>query len=151
MQLLNVKQRFTLGDMIRLYENNYSRVIGLLPASVDLSSPVTLFIEGMFRIRIELIEQSRYTSVVALQCCWDITGPWLDKPYMKVRLYHDARVAEVIAYQQYSGFKARNPQPNPKLFGIYEKRQVNLFLGEWLDCCLSRRRFVIAETHLIGV
>lgn len=151
MQPRNAQKRYSLGDIINLYENNYSRLICLLPASIELSCPFMLAVEGMFTVRIELLEKSRYTCLVSLQCCWDIEGPWIDKPYMRVRLYHDAQVADVIASQQYSGFHARNVQPNPKFFGVYEKRQVNLFLGEWLDCCLSRRRQFISESHLTSV
>jgi uncharacterized protein YqiB (DUF1249 family) len=54
---------------------------------------------------------------------------------MKVRIYHDARVAEVLACQGIHSFQPFYPYPNPKMLQPYEKRRVNYFLGEWLSHC----------------
>lgn len=55
---------------------------------------------------------------------------------MSVRLYHDARVAEVCSTQQIYRFKGRYDYPNKKLHQRDEKHQINQFLAEWLRYCL---------------
>ena len=57
------------------------------------------------------------------------------RPNFVVRLYHDARVAEVLACQQISRFKARYDYPNTDMLQPDEKRQINLLLRDWLKLC----------------
>ncbi|MFT6389271.1 MAG: hypothetical protein ACJAUP_002661 [Cellvibrionaceae bacterium] len=58
----------------------------------------------------------------------------------EVRLYHDATVAEVIAWEGRSRFKARHDYPNPRMYHSDEKAQLNRFLGELLELCLTQGR-----------
>ncbi len=59
---------------------------------------------------------------------------------MRVRIYHDASTAEVISRQGHRNVQARYPIFNPKMYHADEKKQVNLFLGEWLSLCLREGR-----------
>ena len=65
---------------------------------------------------------------------------WMKSPIMIVRVYHDASTAEVISSQGHKNFQPRYPLLNPKMYHTDEKKQVNLFLGEWLSLCLSEGR-----------
>lgn len=60
----------------------------------------------------------------------------------EVRLYHDATVAEVIAWEGHRRFHARNEYPNPKMHQADEKAQLNRFLGELLELCLAQGRIL---------
>ena len=57
------------------------------------------------------------------------------KPAMVVRLYHDARMAEVISSQDIKQIKPRYDYPNAAMHHPDEKQQINLFLKEWLQLC----------------
>jgi uncharacterized protein YqiB (DUF1249 family) len=59
---------------------------------------------------------------------------------LDVRLYHDAAVAEVIAWQGHRRFQARHEYPNRKMYQRDEKAQLNKFLGELLEFCLTQGR-----------
>ena len=61
----------------------------------------------------------------------------LFRPKMVVRLYHDARMAEVISNQDVQQIKPRYDYPNEKMHLPDEKQQVNYFLKEWLQLCLK--------------
>lgn len=61
---------------------------------------------------------------------------------LEVRLYHDASVAEVIACEGQRHFKARHEYPNKKMYQTDEKAQLNRFLGELLERCLTQGRVV---------
>ncbi|MEO0442849.1 MAG: DUF1249 domain-containing protein [Pseudomonadota bacterium] len=59
-----------------------------------------------------------------------------------VRLYHDATLAEVIAWQGQRRFQPRHEYPNPQMYQRDEKAQLNTFLGELLSFCLEKGRIM---------
>lgn len=56
---------------------------------------------------------------------------------MSIRLYHDARMAEVISSQDVFQVKPRYDYPNKNMHQQDEKQQINQFLNEWLHLCLE--------------
>ena len=54
-----------------------------------------------------------------------------------VRVYHDAKAAEVIAFQDQRRFKAVYGYPNRQMRHPDEKVQINRFLGEFLRMCIA--------------
>ena len=56
---------------------------------------------------------------------------------LSVRLYHDAKCAEVIAFQDERAFRAVYGYPNRQMRQPDEKVQVNRFLGEFLHMCIT--------------
>lgn len=58
-------------------------------------------------------------------------------PRMSIRLYHDARMAEVISSQDIHQVKPRYDYPNKHMHQQDEKQQINQFLNEWLHLCLA--------------
>lgn len=56
---------------------------------------------------------------------------------LSVRLYHDAKCAEVIAFQDQRVFRAVYGYPNRQMRHPDEKVQVNRFLGEFLHMCIT--------------
>ncbi len=130
--------RFTVGETINLYEANYKRLLRLVPFVRESEGVTLLEIGELPEMKLEVVEHCRYTTVVALTCHLSSAQAWMTDPNMKIRLYHDAKVAEVIACQNHCRFEARYPYPNRKMFSRHEKRQVNVFLGEWLEHCLAK-------------
>ena len=63
--------------------------------------------------------------------------PWLPVPQLEVRVYHDARMAEVVSAENARRLHIRYPYPNAAMHQPDEKSQLNLFLGEWLSHCLA--------------
>ena len=58
------------------------------------------------------------------------------KAELTIRMYHDARVAEVCSSQQIFRIKPRYDYPNIAMHQCDEKRQINVFLSDWLLHCL---------------
>ena len=67
---------------------------------------------------------------------------------MIIRVYHDAKTAEVTSYQNHKYFKAVYPLPNPYMYQCDEKEQLNLFLAEWLNLCINEGLSRTDELHL---
>ena len=61
----------------------------------------------------------------------------ISEPEMSVRLYHDAKMAEVLSCQSIVRVQPSYTYPNKKMHQKNEKAQWNKFLGEWLSHCIQ--------------
>lgn len=125
----------TPGSM-RVYAANYRMLLRVLGAMPDRAGAVAVAGEGTGQLRVELLERARYTSTIRLDHCLGGEAACLPDVSLKVRAYHDARVAEVIDYQGGNRFQPRYSYPNPAMRLPDEKGQVNRFLEDWLRYCL---------------
>ena len=100
-------------------------------------------------LKVEILERSPYTTLVSLSCRLPTDNQFVSDPHMKIRVCHDAKVAEVVSYQDCARFQAIYPFPNRFIQQVREKRQVNRFLGEWLDVCLQRGLSFSLDTNCI--
>jgi uncharacterized protein YqiB (DUF1249 family) len=124
---------------MRAFEMNYVRIMQLVPELLESGEPLLFsHSKGEGVICIELVERSRYTSKLELVHQIPALKGWIPDMRISVQVYHDAEVAEVIAYQRQERFQARNPYPNPQMHHRYEKAELNRFLTEWLDFCLKQ-------------
>ncbi|HHM06325.1 MAG TPA: DUF1249 domain-containing protein [Gammaproteobacteria bacterium] len=119
-----------------VYERNFEKLEAAFPALFCGHNSLALVMAGRPDLYVEVLERTRYTSLIKLSQSLGLP-PSVRDPLVKVRLYHDARVAEVLAYQNCRHLKAVYPYPNAAMFQPHEKRRVNHFLEEWLDSCLS--------------
>ena len=117
-------------------DGNYHRLQRLLPGALAAeSAPVTVrFGSRTPAVLVHVLDRCRYTTVVALRQC--ALAPGVTDTCIKVRLYHDARCAEVIEFQGQRQFEPRYEYPNPRMRQPDEKVQVNRFLRELLNLCL---------------
>lgn len=92
---------------------------------------------------LQVIERSRYTTT--FQFRQSPVAPitrWLQMPCLTVRMYHDAKVAEVLAWEGHKRLRPRYEYPNQSMYHSDEKLQINLFLGECLSLSLNQGRCV---------
>ena len=129
---------YQIENSLSLYESNFEKLLELLPDLGGRCGVFTLAVPALSPVRIEILEQNPYTTTIDIRQSLQEGGSWVSDLVMKVRIYHDAQVAEVIASQGIHSFQAFYPYPNPKMLQPYEKRRVNQFLGEWLRHCLMQ-------------
>ena len=117
-------------------DQNYARVIKLFPdhAQADHRDLLLCFGEEVVNVRMSVLERSRYTSVILLNQEASFMAP---SNSIRIRVYHDAKSAEVIEIQNQRRFEAIYDYPNPKMRQRDEKQQINRFLGEFLGFCLT--------------
>ena len=84
---------------------------------------------------LEVLESCPYTTTVRVS--QEHCLSWLPVPKMEVRVYHDARMAEVVRAENARRFRGIYHYPNAQMHQPDEKNQLNLFLGEWLGHCLA--------------
>ncbi|TVS11024.1 MAG: DUF1249 domain-containing protein [Gammaproteobacteria bacterium] len=124
---------------------NYARLHQLLPELFDrdertLSLTLPQVADRVLRFRV--VERCPYTTTLALDFTRAASDwhPLVPAPRLLVRLYHDARTAEVTAYQGEDRFQGRYDYPNGRMHQPDEKAQLNRFLGEYLALCLAHGR-----------
>ena len=129
-------------------DGNYLRLVRLLPGLREGERREFFVPHGDVspQVTVEVTEHGRYTAVVALRQRFLGQGA-LSAPVdaaqrvgetrIKVRLYHDARCAEVIEFQGQRLFAPEYRYPNAKMRQPDEKAQVNRFLREFLNACLA--------------
>ena len=122
-----------LAALMRVYETNYAKLVRLLPQLERVGDCCVYEIHGT-EFQIDILEATRYTTLISLVQLGE-TPDYL-RAFLRVRLYHDARVAEVCASQQISRIQARYDYPNTKMHQRNEKHQINAFLSDWLAYCL---------------
>lgn len=129
------------------FERNYSALIEMLCLSQLLEQGRVEFDLAGTRIELNLLERSRYTLLVAIQQSFVPEGSQhlLGDLQFKVRLYLDAKLAEVVSYQGQQALEPHYPFPNKRMFYPDEKRQNNLVLYDWLSNC-SRLNFMESVT-----
>ena len=93
-------------------------------------------VHGELTVSVRLLEQFRYTQTLEIAAFPDIDR-LIKAPIVLVRVYHDAATAEVVSYQRTGGFAPRYELHNREQYQQDEKQQVNQFLGEWLNLCIS--------------
>lgn len=132
-----------LGSHLAVCDGNYLRIVRLLPALEDEQARVFRVVFGppdaaddATAATFEVIDRDRYTTVVSVSQHSPSRG--IAATRVKVRLYHDARCAEVIEFQGQRRFESVYTYPNDKMRHPDEKAQINRFLTEFLNLCLTR-------------
>jgi uncharacterized protein len=88
---------------------------------------------------LSILERSPYTTTLTWrQLPLFHSSPWLSSPKLTIRLYQDAKLAEVLAWEGHRRLRPRYDYPNKAMYLADEKRQLNRFLSEWLDLCLAQ-------------
>lgn len=124
-----------------LYEANYARLAILIPNSfTGINNVLSLANNSKIKFSLEIIESHKFTIVVALKISYNFSNPLIVNPSFKIRICHDASVAEVIAYHRHSNFKPDYHYPNQSMLHKDEKQQVNRLLGEFLDYFINDKR-----------
>lgn len=115
-------------------EANYARLSRLLALLGSADQGVIGLPEGD-AMSIEITERCPYTLTVEVSCA-ALADDWSARPALTIRIYHDARMAEVVGCAGHIRPRPRYRYPNRDMFQPDEKEQWNRFLGEWLSHCL---------------
>ncbi len=142
------KERYKVDLPLQMAEceTNYARLTKLL-ANRQLDKSVSQPVELRFMIArgqhewlhvLRIIERSPYTTTLELsRTAIGDSSNWLALPKLTLRMYHDAKLAEVLAWEGHKRLRPRYEYPNQSMYQSDEKYQLNRFLGEWLTLCLE--------------
>lgn len=132
--------RPTVGGLMTLCEDNYALLHRLAPTLPTLNGRQRSRVPGQADLRLEVLEQSRYTTLLHLTHAFtglidpqDLDAEGLTpEPDALLRAYHDAGQVEVLNLRQtvlplFSHYGAP---------ALAAKWRANLFLSKWLGYCV---------------
>ena len=137
---MKVRYKVDLIGYMAECDANYMRLMKLFPGMTDGGERrIGLCPDGEHVLRLIAREQTAYTTLLELSQGARDGGRdgWFKLPILKLRLYHDARVAEVLSWEGVRQIRPRYDYPNRQMYHQDEKAQWNRFLGEWLSHCLK--------------
>jgi len=125
----------SFNSLMDLYEKNYIQMRRLVPELRQMQGCLISTVEGCLDLHLEVLEQHKYTTILRLSYHFlDQSGDFSRRePDVQIRIYHDARIAEVTSACLHRGLQARGPVRSRQ--GNW---RLNRFLFKWLGFCLHR-------------
>ena len=93
--------------------------------------------ENQIDVDIDIVERFKYTTTLQLTKTLHSVPKPLSQVELTVRLYSDARMAEVVTFCQGKQLAGVYRYPNDQMYQVDEKEQANHYLAEWLSHLLS--------------
>lgn len=136
----NHKYQPNLVSLMKLCANNYFLLLKIQADQTEHGQQRHFFINEHLSYVVTVNEVTRYTSLITFEQVETNSKNIFSsvfRPRMSIRLYHDARMAEVISSQDITRVQPRYDYPNKNMHQQDEKQQINQFLNEWLHLCLE--------------
>jgi len=137
-------------SLMDLYESNFIKLRKLLPEPDKIDDSVISKIAGHLDLYIKVIERSQFTTTFYMSYCFSTEHGLQMEPNLKIRIYHDAQLAEVMAGHLHHGKLILDNLPADAL---REKWQLNRFLNKWLGYCIRQGHsfapFVMASKQIV--
>ena len=128
----------TFAGLMELYESNYIRLRNLVPELDAMPAAARSHVPGALDLHLQLLERCRFTTTLGLTYFFHDAEGAFPAPDIKVRIYHDAQVAEVIACGRRRGLQHAEYNRLHHNYSLTEKWRMNRFLHKWLGYCLRQ-------------
>ncbi|MCF7501642.1 MULTISPECIES: DUF1249 domain-containing protein [unclassified Pseudoalteromonas] len=140
MTYVTAEQRYiqSLPKYLTLCEHNYVRALKLLPKERQIGHVRKVQL-GNSTFVVKIDDTAKYTMDISIS---QETGNLhvVTPLYLTVRMYHDAKVAEIVHHDFHQRIKPSYAYPNPNMHQKDEKYQLNAFLYDWLVACVENGR-----------
>lgn len=132
-------------SLMDLYENNFIRFKKLVPDLEKIDKEAVSHVPGCLDVYICVIERSKYTTTVRMTYLFTDDEKIIAEPDLKLRVYHDACLVEVVAGHLKHGRQRLDHLPASSL---KLKWHLNRFLYKWLGYCLHlEHEFTTESAH----
>jgi hypothetical protein len=128
----------TFAGLMDLYERNYIGIRRLIPLMPPATTREISSVPGGLSLYLEVLERFRYTSELVLTYHFVRGGGVVAEPDLRIRVYHDARLAEVMSAQLRHRLEFQLNEENPRRTQLSARWHVNRFLYKWLNYCLHQ-------------
>ncbi len=130
--------------LMQLYEKNFVLLHELVPGLKSAEGIRVSRIEHGLTLYLNILEQAPFTTILNLSYRFERSGEIVSEPDLTVRVYHDARMAEAMAWYRcdvrwIAGRRHGAPAP------VYDRWRRNRFLYKWLSYCLHQGHLLLAQ------
>ena len=120
-------------SLMDLHENNYLRFKRLVADLDAIGDHAISVVPGCMDLHLQIVERSKFTTTVRMTYYFFENQQLIAEPDLKLRIYHDARLVEVLAGHLKHGRQRLDHLPAT---AIKFKWRLNRFLYKWLGYCL---------------
>ncbi len=125
------------GCLEQICASNFQKLFQLIPGLLAFEEKANGFADNNSALYLEVIERAPYTMTVELSHCFNKSPDEFVEPAVKIRIYLDAKLAEVLSdHARGSVSQVYRDVSRPSEITNYKWR-LNYFLQKWLDHCLK--------------
>lgn len=122
-------------SLMDMYEDNFIKLRKLIPDMQHINDSCVSTSAGHLNLYLQILERSKFTTTLRLSYSFSDKGETRLEPNLKIRIYHDAGLAEVMSGKLHHGKLVLDHLPSDAL---KQKWQLNRFLSKWLKYCLRQ-------------
>lgn len=123
----------SFSGLMELYEANYLRLRTLIGDVRHARGWLVSEVPNCMSLHVRVLETGAYTSMLVLTYEFPPGSELTTEPDLRIQVYHDARVAEVVGRSSRAGRYTREAGES-----LYDRWRRNRFLYRWLGYCLTR-------------
>jgi uncharacterized protein YqiB (DUF1249 family) len=122
----------------QICESNYHKLLKLVPDLLTFKETAIGLAPNKTSLHITVIESTPYTMTVELSHCFNKNLDEFLEPAIKIRIYQDAQLAEVLSDHARASVAQIFKDPGLSREIMNYKWRLNYFLQKWLDHCLKK-------------
>ena len=123
-------------SLMDMYEENFIKLRKLIPDLSSIQESAVSKSAGHLDLHVKIQERSKFTTTLLLSYFFDEDDELRMEPNLKIRIYHDAGLAEVMSGKLHHGRLLLDNLPSDAL---KQKWILNKFLAKWLKYCLRQQ------------
>ena len=128
----------SFGELMSLYEDNYIRFKQLVSQLDEIEGESRSIRFNDVTLHLQVLQRTRYTTTVLLTYLFQTDeGQVTRTPDMTIRVYHDARQAEVLSCCHNDPHTFHWLEKNACQSTMQWRWRMNRFLHKWLNYCLK--------------
>jgi len=133
-----INQRPKIGKLMAIQEEIYRQLHLLLPDSISHYDVLESRVTGSPPLILHLLERHPYTTFLRLTYAFPGSGNARFSPNAHIRLYHDAKLAEVTSFSSQQGIRRFASPFIPARNIMLRAWRQNRVLEKWLDYVLHQ-------------
>ena len=133
-----------------MQEDIYRQMQLLLPDTFAHHDRFVSRVDGSPQVLLEVLERHRYTNFIKIGYMFEKPEEHPENPQAHLRLYEDARMAEVTAFNPEQGVHRSAHPWYPSLALFRRAWRHNLAMGRWLDYLLKQGHSLTTMAPLTG-
>ncbi len=130
-------------------EANYQNLFRLIPELLEFNDYAIGYAKNKPTLHLEIIDRSPHTLTIKLSHCFNQNLDEFLEPAVKIRIYLDAALAEVISDHVRTDVSRVYKDPGQSVEIMNYKWRLNYFLQKWLNHCLNKN-YLFTRQHQSG-
>ena len=127
--------------------SNYDKLLRLVPDLSVLEDDSIGYSGCKPALHLEILDKGPYTITLKLSHCFANKANGLFEPDVKIRVYLDAQLVEVLRDHARSNVSSVIKDPGQSKDILNYKWSLNYFLSKWLDHCIQTEYYFETVDH----